>query len=57
MTVSLVQFRHGGARSISPEASAVYDCQAVLDFAANGWELLRYEMLPPDPALVSHGQE
>jgi hypothetical protein len=42
--------RHGGARSISPEASAVYDCQAVLDFAGNGWELLRYEMLDdPDP--------
>ncbi|HEX6151799.1 hypothetical protein [Nocardioides sp.] len=42
--------RSGGARSISPQASAAYDCQAVLDFANHGWELLRYEFLDdPDP--------
>jgi hypothetical protein len=42
--------RTGGAKTISPEASAVYDCQGVLDFADHGWELLRYEFLDdPDP--------
>ena len=37
--------RTGGARPISPAASAVYDCQAVLDFANHGWEVVRYEFL------------
>jgi len=42
--------RTGGARPISPDASAVYDCQAVLDFANHGWEVVRYEFLDdPDP--------
>lgn len=37
--------RTGGARPISPAASAIYDCQAVLDFANHGWEVVRYEFL------------
>lgn len=45
-----VSARTGGARTISPEASAAYDCQGVLDFANHGWQLLRYEFLDdPDP--------
>ncbi len=45
-----VSARTGGAKTISPEASAAYDCQGVLDFANHGWELLRYEFLDdPDP--------
>jgi hypothetical protein len=42
--------RIGGAKAISPEASKFYDCQVVLDFANNGWEVMRYEFLDdPDP--------
>jgi len=45
-----VSARTGGAKTISVEASAAYDCQGVLDFANHGWQLLRYEFLDdPDP--------
>jgi len=43
--------RVGGARPISKEAAASYDCQAVLDFANHGWQVMRYEFLDdPDPS-------
>jgi hypothetical protein len=43
--------RVGGARPIAAEAAASYDCQAVLDFAKHGWQLMRYEFLDdPDPS-------
>lgn len=43
--------RTGGHKVISADAAAVYDCQAVFDFASRGWELLRYEMMDdPDPS-------
>ncbi|HEX6150220.1 hypothetical protein [Nocardioides sp.] len=42
--------RVGGARPISKDAAASYDCQAVLDFANHGWQVMRYEFLDdPDP--------
>jgi hypothetical protein len=42
--------RTGGARPISAASSAPYDCQAVLDFANHGWQVMRYEFLDdPDP--------
>ena len=42
--------RVGGAKTISADASQYYDCQVVLDFANNGWEVMRYEFLDdPDP--------
>ena len=43
--------RIGGARTISADASKFYDCQVVLDFANQGWEVMRYEFLDdPDPS-------
>ena len=45
--------RIGGAKTISAEASQFYDCQVVLDFANNGWEVMRYEFLDdPDPTNI-----
>lgn len=37
--------RTGGHKVASAEASAVYDCQAVFDFANNSWQVMRYEMM------------
>ncbi len=43
--------RIGGAKTISADASRYYDCQVVLDFANQGWEVMRYEFLDdPDPS-------